>query len=190
MTTNAQLIFNQIPQGEPTPETFKYNTENTIDLEQKLENGAYIVKLICVSLDPYMRGRMRPAHIKSYSPAFELHKPLTGHGVGVVIRAAADSQYKVGDHVYGMVPYQQYVFYPGQQKVDEESKKFLGPQVGLRVIKNEEGLPWVSRRSRRSVYNSMLISHLIFLVCLHRCCWYARKDCIHGLEGDRRCQEG
>ncbi|KAJ9121390.1 hypothetical protein QFC24_004728 [Naganishia onofrii] len=142
MTTNAQLIFNQIPKGEPTPETFKYNTENTIDLEQKLDNGAHIVKIICVSLDPYMRGRMRPAEVKSYSPAFELHKPLTGHGVGVVIRAAADSQYKVGDHVYGMVPYQQFVFYPGQQKVDEESKKFLGPQVGLRVIKNEEGLPW------------------------------------------------
>ncbi|KAJ9115908.1 hypothetical protein QFC22_005051 [Naganishia vaughanmartiniae] len=142
MTTNAQLLFNQIPKGEPTPETFKYNTENKIDLEQKLDNGAHIVKIICVSLDPYMRGRMRPAEVKSYSPAFELHKPLTGHGVGVVIRAAADSQYKVGDHVYGMVPYQQFVLIPGQQKVDEESKKFLGPQVGLRVIKNEEGLPW------------------------------------------------
>jgi NADPH-dependent curcumin reductase CurA len=190
MTTNAQLIFNQIPKGEPTPETFKYNTENTIDLEQKLDNGAHIVKIICVSLDPYMRGRMRPAEVKSYSPAFELHKPLTGHGVGVVIRAAADSQYKVGDHVYGMVPYQQFVFYPGQQKVDEETKKFLGPQVGLRVIKNEEGLPWVSCKSRRIVHMLEAYLGLHVVVCLHRCCRYARKDCVHGLERDCRCQKG
>ncbi|GHJ90132.1 hypothetical protein NliqN6_6534 [Naganishia liquefaciens] len=141
MTTNAQLLFNAIPKGEPTPETFKYNTENTIDLEQKLSDGACIVKVIVVSLDPYMRGRMRPAEVKSYSPAFELHKPLTGHGVAVVIRAAEDSKYKVGDHVYGVIPYQQYIFFPGEQKVDEETKKFLGPSP-LRVIKNEEGLPW------------------------------------------------
>jgi NADPH-dependent curcumin reductase CurA len=147
MTTNAQLLFNSIPKGEPTPETFKYDTENTIDLEQKLENGACIVKVICVSLDPYMRGRMRPAEVKSYSPAFELHKPLNGHGVAVVIRAAEDSKFKVGDHVYGVVPYQQYIFFPGEQKVDEETKKFLGPQSQLRVIKNEEGLPWVRARN-------------------------------------------
>ncbi|KAJ9108580.1 hypothetical protein QFC19_002296 [Naganishia cerealis] len=142
MTTNAQLLFNAIPKGEPTSDSFKYDTSSTIDLEQELSNGASIVKLICVSLDPYMRGRMRPAEIKSYSPAFELHKPITGHGIGVVIRAAADSKYKVGDHVYGTVPYQQYLFVPGQQTVDEETKKFLGPQASLRVIKNEEGLPW------------------------------------------------
>jgi NADPH-dependent curcumin reductase CurA len=147
MTTNAQLIFNSIPKGEPTAETFKYNTENTIDLDQKLADGAYIIKIICVSLDPYMRGRMRPAEVKSYSPAFDLHKPLTGHGVGVVVRAGAGAGFKVGDHVYGMVPYQQYVFFPGEQKVDEETKKFLGPQSQLRVIKNEEGLPWVRPRS-------------------------------------------
>lgn len=142
MTTNAQLLFNAIPKGEPTPDTFKYDTENTIDLEQNLSNGACIVKTIVVSLDPYMRGRMRPAEVKSYSPAFELHKPLTGHGVAVVVRAAEDSKYKVGDHVYGVIPYQQYIFFPGEQKVDEETKKFLGPSP-LRVIKNEEGLPWV-----------------------------------------------
>ncbi|KAI5451086.1 hypothetical protein NCC49_001964 [Naganishia albida] len=142
MTTNAQLIFNAIPKGEPTAETFKFNTDNTIDLDQKLADGAYIIKIICVSLDPYMRGRMRPAEVKSYSPAFDLHKPLTGHGVGVVVRAGASAGFKVGDHVYGMVPYQQYVFFPGEQKVDEETKKFLGPQSQLRVIKNEEGLPW------------------------------------------------
>lgn len=71
---NPTVLFNSIPKGKPTPETLKYDTSQTIDLDQAL-NGGLIIQLVTVSVDPYMRGRMRPAEIKSYSPAFPLHKP-------------------------------------------------------------------------------------------------------------------
>ncbi|KAF8896870.1 hypothetical protein CPB84DRAFT_1748159 [Gymnopilus junonius] len=46
-----------------------------------------------------MRGPTRPASVKSYFPAFEIGKPITGPGVGVVIRSE-NSKVKPGDHVY------------------------------------------------------------------------------------------
>lgn len=72
--SNPAILFNSIPKGEPTEENFKYDTSQTIDLDQDLKGGL-IIKLLCCSVDPYMRGRMRPAETKSYSPAFELGKP-------------------------------------------------------------------------------------------------------------------
>ncbi len=70
---NPAVVFNEVPKGEPNDNTLKVE-QNTIDLDAPLEGG-FLVKVLCISLDPYMRGRMRDASIKSYSPAFELHKP-------------------------------------------------------------------------------------------------------------------
>jgi NADPH-dependent curcumin reductase CurA len=75
MTSNPSIIFNQLPTGEPTLETLKYDTSSTIDLDAVLGENEIVLKLVSVSLDPYMRGRMREEHIKSYSPAFSLGKP-------------------------------------------------------------------------------------------------------------------
>jgi NADPH-dependent curcumin reductase CurA len=45
-----------------------------------------------------MRGRMRDPNVKSYAPAFELGKPLSNYGVGLVIRSE-HPDYKSGNHV-------------------------------------------------------------------------------------------
>jgi NADPH-dependent curcumin reductase CurA len=73
--SNPSIIFNELPKGEPTLETLKIDESAQIDLEEELKDNEIILKLVCVSLDPYMRGRMREEHIKSYSPAFPLNKP-------------------------------------------------------------------------------------------------------------------
>jgi hypothetical protein len=73
-TQNTTVIFNEIPKGAPDANTLIVDDKATIDLDGPL-NGGFIVKTLCFSLDPYMRGRMRDPSIKSYVPAFELHKP-------------------------------------------------------------------------------------------------------------------
>ncbi len=49
-----------------------------------------------MSVDPYMRGRMREG--KSYVPPFALGEPLEGDAIGVVM-ASRSPRYKAGDHV-------------------------------------------------------------------------------------------
>jgi len=72
---NPSLIFNELPKGEPTLDTLKLDPSAEIDLDSELNENEIILKLVSVSLDPYMRGRMRDESIKSYSPPFSLHKP-------------------------------------------------------------------------------------------------------------------
>lgn len=74
-TQNGRLIFNEIPKDFPVPgKTTVYKTE-TIDLDTVALNGGLLVKTLYLSVDPYFRGRMRDASIKSYTPAFTLGEP-------------------------------------------------------------------------------------------------------------------
>lgn len=122
-TQNTTVIFNEIPKGAPDANTLIVDDKATIDLDGPL-NGGFIVKTLCFSLDPYMRGRMRDPSIKSYVPAFELHKPyvlspspgnvysnktsdrpvgldrLSNFAVAKVLRSES-SKFKEGDHIYG-----------------------------------------------------------------------------------------
>jgi NADPH-dependent curcumin reductase CurA len=48
----------------------------TIDLDNVPLNGGVLVKILYLSVDPYMRGRMRDPSTPSYSQQFELGQPL------------------------------------------------------------------------------------------------------------------
>ena len=55
---------NAIPKhtGYPEPgKTTVYDESETIDLESVPLNGGVLVKTLVLSIDPYMRNRMRPA---------------------------------------------------------------------------------------------------------------------------------
>jgi hypothetical protein len=53
--------------GFPEPEVHTVtDTSETIDLENVPLNGGFLIKTLALSIDPYMRGRMRPAGVKSY----------------------------------------------------------------------------------------------------------------------------
>jgi NADPH-dependent curcumin reductase CurA len=60
------------------------------------ESGQLLVRNIYMSVDPYMRGRMREQ--KSYTPAFRLGEPLSGGAIGEVIRSRRDG-FGAGDFV-------------------------------------------------------------------------------------------
>ena len=52
-----------------------YDDSETIDLETVPLDGGFLVKVLEISIDPYMRGRMRSPEKKSYSPPYALGQP-------------------------------------------------------------------------------------------------------------------
>jgi NADPH-dependent curcumin reductase CurA len=103
-------IFKAVPEGYPVPgkdlatESREFDTDN-------VPEGAVLVKQYYASFDPYMRGRMRDASIKSYSPAFDLGEPLTNNVIAKVVKSNR-SDLKEGDWVRAFLPIQEYAIIP------------------------------------------------------------------------------
>ncbi|KAF5377333.1 hypothetical protein D9757_008008 [Collybiopsis confluens] len=105
---NGRLIFNEVPTGYPIPgKTTVYDKSSTIDLENEPLNGNILVKTLSISVDPYLRGKMRGPGAKSYAAPFFIGEPLYNFGVGKVLRSENDG-FKPGDHVYGMIDFAEY----------------------------------------------------------------------------------
>ncbi|KAF8038404.1 hypothetical protein BT93_B1060 [Corymbia citriodora subsp. variegata] len=68
--------------------------------------GAFLVKNLYLSCDPYMRGRMRGSRT-SYIPPFVPGQPIEGFGVSKVIDSD-DPDFKPGDLVSGMTGWEEY----------------------------------------------------------------------------------
>ena len=81
------------PLGTPTENDFEFVKVNV----PRLKQGHFLVRNLWMSVDPYMRGRMRDA--KSYVPPFQLNKPLEGDCVGQIIESK-NNQFKVGEYVH------------------------------------------------------------------------------------------
>ncbi|KZT03632.1 NAD(P)-binding protein [Laetiporus sulphureus 93-53] len=125
---NGRVLFNEIPSGYPDPaRTTVYDQSKILDLEKEPLEGGFLVKTLVLSIDPYMRGKMRDASIGSYSRPYLIGEPLTSYGVGVVLRSENPS-IKPGDHLYGSYPFQEYL-------VAKDAKAFS-------VLENKEKLPW------------------------------------------------
>ncbi|KAF8986578.1 hypothetical protein BDQ17DRAFT_1335544 [Cyathus striatus] len=116
---NARVIFNSVPEGYPEPgKTTVYDTTQTIDLDTAPLNGGVLLKILEVSIDPYLRGKMRAPIEKSYSPPFTLGEPIDSFAVAVVVRSEKEG-FKKGNHVYGILPTEE-----------------------LRILNNKHNLPW------------------------------------------------
>ncbi|TFK22718.1 alcohol dehydrogenase [Coprinopsis marcescibilis] len=125
--TNGRVLFNEVPTGYPEPgKTTVYDESQKIDPDTVPLHGGILLKTLYLSADPYMRGRMRKPEVQSYSPPFTLGEPITGYGVGVVVRSE-QSDVKPGDHLYGMLAYQNY--------------SVLSSLTGYRVINNKHNIP-------------------------------------------------
>ncbi|KAJ7856733.1 hypothetical protein B0H14DRAFT_3642017 [Mycena olivaceomarginata] len=140
---NARVLFGSIPETFPIPgETTLYDTSQTIDLETEPLNGGFLVKTLVLSLDPFLRMRMRDPSVKSYLPPFKIghRKPnvypptiraislhrLDGYGVGIVLRSET-AGVQVGKYVYGLtILHQEYTVYP-----ELGSLQIIEPHPGL-----------------------------------------------------------
>ncbi|KAI8615990.1 hypothetical protein BC830DRAFT_1063832 [Chytriomyces sp. MP71] len=105
---NTSVCFKAIPNGPATDDTFEVKHDVAFTVETaEVQAQHVLVKLQWISLDPYMRGRMRSAEVKSYSAPFAIGQPMVGHALGEVVKSASD-KYKVGDVVLGFFKWQQY----------------------------------------------------------------------------------
>ncbi|KAF7345141.1 NAD P-binding protein [Mycena sanguinolenta] len=115
--TNPRVLFAKIPKDFPVPgETTVYDTTQTIDLESVPLNGGFLLKTLVLSIDPYMRGRMREPEIESYMPAYPLGEP------------PYEPRLAVGKYVYGIIPHQAYNVTPSME--------------GLIFLEKNPMLPW------------------------------------------------
>jgi NADPH-dependent curcumin reductase CurA len=129
---NRRVLFNEVPQGIPEADKIStFDTTTTIDLDAVPLNGGVLVKLLLISPDPYMRGRMRDPSVKSYVPAFKRNEPFGGYGITSVIRSEND-KFKPGDKLYGIFDWQDYSVIPPNYPSE------------VRVLPNISGVPLAS----------------------------------------------
>ena len=98
---SREIHLKQRPIGMPTENDFQIVRVEVPDLK----DGEFLVRKIWMSVDPYMRGRMRG--IKSYISPFQIGNPLEGGCVGQIIKSNSD-QFKVGDYVLGNLGWREY----------------------------------------------------------------------------------
>ena len=77
--TNKKVVLKNRPDGFPKLDDFEILTEEI----PSLNYGEVLVQILCLSLDPYMRGRMSEA--KSYAAPIKIGEVITGGAVGKII---------------------------------------------------------------------------------------------------------
>jgi|TARA_B110000263_G_C15310204_1_gene512682 NADPH-dependent curcumin reductase CurA len=121
---NRALILNSRPNGFPDESSFKL-----IEFDiPEINIGEFIVKILWLSVDPYMRGRMSDK--KSYAPSVEIGDVMVGGAVGKII-SSRNLDFEVGDLVEGRFGWQEYAISNGSNarklSINEsDSSKALG----------------------------------------------------------------
>src|SRR5579864_4156237 len=105
--TNKQITLAARPKGWPKETDFKL-VEAPVP---EPEAGQILVRMLYISVDPYMRGRMND--VKSYSPAAEIGEVMGAGAVGEVVDSK-NVRFQVGDAVEGFFGWQQFAISDGQ----------------------------------------------------------------------------
>jgi NADPH-dependent curcumin reductase CurA len=99
--TQRRVVLVRRPPGEPTEADFRVEEAPVPECGPK----EVLVRNIYLSLDPYMRGRMRD--VASYAPPVGIGEVMTGGTVGEVV-ASNHPGFKAGDFVEERLGWQQY----------------------------------------------------------------------------------
>jgi NADPH-dependent curcumin reductase CurA len=107
MSSNHEVLLAARPVGAPTDANFEYREAAM----PKAGANEVLLRLVYLSVDPYLRGRMNDA--KSYIPPFEIGKPLES---GAVAQVAASNHpdFQVGDYVAGGMKWVEYQAHSGK----------------------------------------------------------------------------
>ena len=89
---SQEVRLKRRPVGMPSADDFEVVT---VDVPEPAE-GEIQVRNLCMSVDPYMRGRM--VDRKSYVPPFQVGEALTGGAIGRIVKSA-HPEYPEGDIV-------------------------------------------------------------------------------------------
>ncbi len=108
--TNRQWLLADRPEGTPTMEAFEL-VENEIP---EPDNDEVLVRTRYLSVDPYMRGRMRDSD--SYAEPWSVGEPMKAGVVGEVVRSHHPN-FEAGDIVSGDLHWAEYATAPGHRLV-------------------------------------------------------------------------
>src|SRR5947207_9086253 len=113
MTDAVQIVLAKRPTGDVTTDCFR---QESVSLPAP-GDGQVLVRQRFRSLDPDMRPRM--TELRSYTPPFELDKPLTGGSVGEVLESR-NPRFAKGDTVIGMLNWATHTLHDGKglRKID------------------------------------------------------------------------
>lgn len=126
-STQRAIVLASRPEGLPQQDNFKL-----VELPvPKPTEGQFLVRNRWMSVDPYMRGRMREG--ESYVPPFELGQPLQGGCVGEVV-ASNHRDFQVGDFVLGQMAGWREYWVSGGQDVSVIDAQAAPPQAYLGVL--------------------------------------------------------
>jgi len=110
---NKEIRFASRPTGLPAPQNFQIADSEV----PQLSDGELLVRTLYISVDPYLRGRMREG--RSYVPPFEIGEVIMSGVVGQVVESRAP-EIAAADIVNGMLGWRLYnVAKPGElRKID------------------------------------------------------------------------
>lgn len=118
--TNRRWVLAKRPLGEPTDDCFELQELPAPELAE----GEVLIEAHYLSLDPYMRGRMRAE--KSYAEPLKLGEVITGESAGVVIESRSDL-WAVGDTVTAHEGWQGLIAVAGDSPTLQAADTSLAP---------------------------------------------------------------
>ncbi len=105
--TMKRIVLAARPKGSPKLSDFRLETADV----PKPGDGEILVRIIWLSLDPYMRGRMDDT--KSYAKPVQIGEPMEAGCVGEVIESR-HRKYSAGDYVEGRFGWQTHALSNGE----------------------------------------------------------------------------
>jgi NADPH-dependent curcumin reductase len=103
---NRQILLKSRPEGPPGLDNFEL-TEGPIP---EPGEGEVLMRVLYLSLDPYMRGRMSAA--QSYAKPAAVGQPMVGGTVGEIVKSR-NPKFSPGDTVVGHGGWQEYALSSG-----------------------------------------------------------------------------
>ena len=125
MVHNKGLIFKEPPVDWPLEGKNLIIEDRDFNLDTEPPKDGITTKNFYVSFDPYQRGRMRAPEVKSYSPPFDLGKPITNSAISKVLKSN-NSKFRGGDIVTGLLPTEEYSVIDGET-ADNRVRKLDNP---------------------------------------------------------------
>lgn len=145
-TPNKTFVFKKIPQGFPVPGQDIVTEDRPIDLDA-VPQGGLVVQNFVSSFDPYMRGRMRDASVKSYTPAFELGGAVTSTSIARVLKSDSPD-FKEGDLVSAFDNIAEYSYVPKELIAGKRVFKIHNPHnLDLALFIGQLGMPGLTAYS-------------------------------------------
>ncbi|MUH36872.1 NADP-dependent oxidoreductase [Zobellia amurskyensis] len=122
---NQIILLKNRPDGKPQLSDFEFTKEE----KPQPQDGEVLLKSKYVSVDPYLRGRMRD--VASYIDPFELNEPLQSNIIAEVV-TSNNSNFNEGDFVNGMLKWKEFQVSDGKglNKVDGD-KASLSAYLGI-----------------------------------------------------------